>query len=59
VAGVINDIGLDGADARRRDRGERIAFAKQVLAFGEWADVFDQHMQIAECGLVVAVRKAP
>src|SRR5690606_14281335 len=56
--GLVDHVGLDRAGAHRGDRLERVALAEQVLAGLERADVVDQHVQVAQRGLVQAFGQA-
>ncbi len=58
VAVGIDDIGFDGAATHCRNRVEIVAFAKNMIAFAEGADVFDQHMQILQGILAETFRQA-
>src|SRR3546814_301537 len=58
AAVAVDAVGLDRAGAHRGDRLERVAFAEHVIACVQRADMFDQHVQVAQSGLVHALRQA-
>ena len=55
---AVVHIGFHRAGAHRGDGVEGISLAEQVRAFGKWPDVFDQHVQLGQPALVVALVEA-
>ena len=44
----IDDVGLDRAGANGSDGIKAIALAEYMVAFVQWTEVLDQHVQVAQ-----------